>query len=158
MLEVRLSGRKGSLTLLSSIRTIIGSLIRALCEILMAASSQHQSFSSSNYVQPSVQHTATQHKTLPYSIRNNYAQIQKSQQDGMGRPVSVPSLSRPVPGCSNTLPHDFAVFLQDSLRLHLQYGDALFGWNGCLTFHSCHHDFSLVRVLRLSLSRKGAKT
>ena len=57
-IEVPLPGRKGSLTLLSSIRTIIGTLIRALCEILMAASSEHQSFSSANYVQPSVQRTA----------------------------------------------------------------------------------------------------
>ena len=49
-IEVPLSGRKGSLTLLSSIRTIIGTLIRELCEILMAAPSEHLSFSSANYL------------------------------------------------------------------------------------------------------------
>ena len=49
-IEVPLSGRKGSLTLLSSIRRIIGTLIRALCEILMAAPSGDQSFSSASYL------------------------------------------------------------------------------------------------------------
>jgi len=49
-MEVPLRGRKGSLTLLSSIRRIIGTPIRALCEILMAAPSEHQSFSSANYL------------------------------------------------------------------------------------------------------------
>ena len=34
IMEVSLPGEEGSLTLLSSIRTIIGSLIRGLCEIL----------------------------------------------------------------------------------------------------------------------------
>ena len=53
-MEVPLPGRKGSLTLLSSIRAIIGTVIRALCEILMAAPSEHQSF----YIQ---------HKILPCS-------------------------------------------------------------------------------------------
>ena len=37
-MQVPLPGRKGLLTLLSSIRTLIGTLIRALCEILMAGS------------------------------------------------------------------------------------------------------------------------
>ena len=85
-MEVPLPGRKGSLTLLSFIRRIIGTLIRALWEIRIAAPSEDQSFSSaitnlavySTFYRPLRVKTWWLMTRKYTDFRKNRAQIQKS--------------------------------------------------------------------------------
>ena len=126
-MEVPLRGRKGSLTLLSFIRRIIGTLIRALWEIRIAAPSEDQSFSSaitnlavySTFCCPLRVKKGWLMTRKHTDFRKNRAQIQKSRRDRTYRLCPVPSrvLVTPVVGGAAGHGHETII----ACHAHMRY-------------------------------------